>query len=99
MRTVDEIKINDTSLRELLDKHNKWLNGEEGGVRIDLSEANLRWADLDFACWPLWCGSKNVKVDARIASQLAAHYLTATMKNTKRRVSLFLSSQRRATER
>jgi hypothetical protein len=34
----------------------------------------LRSADLDFSCWPLWCGSKNVKVDARIAAQLAAHF-------------------------
>jgi len=45
----------------------------------NLSEANLRGADLrganiDFSCWPLWCGSKNVKVDARIAAQLAAHF-------------------------
>ena len=40
----------------------------------DLSGADLRGADLDFSCWPLWCGSKGVKVDARIAQQLAAHF-------------------------
>jgi hypothetical protein len=40
----------------------------------DLRSANLRSADLDFSCWPLWCGSKNVKVDARIVAQLAAHF-------------------------
>ena len=49
----------------------------------DLSGANLRGADLrgadlsganiDFSCWPLWCGSKGVKVDSRIAAQLAGH--------------------------
>jgi uncharacterized protein YjbI with pentapeptide repeats len=44
----------------------------------DLSEANLSWAnlrgaDLDFSCWPLWCGSKRVKVDAKITEQLAGH--------------------------
>ena len=45
----------------------------------DLRGANLRYADLsyanvDFSSWPLWCGSlKGVKVDARIARQLAYH--------------------------
>jgi len=42
--------------------------------RADLRWADLRWADLDFSVWPLWCGSKQVKVDKRIASQLAAHF-------------------------
>ncbi len=36
--------------------------------------ANLRHADLDFSAWPLWCGSKGVRVDRRIAAQLAAHF-------------------------
>lgn len=40
----------------------------------DLRGANLIGANLDFSSWPLWCGSKNVKVDARIAAQLAAHF-------------------------
>ena len=39
----------------------------------DLREAELRGANLDYSCWPLWCGSLNVKVDARIAAQLAYH--------------------------
>ena len=39
----------------------------------DLSEANLREANLDFASWPLWCGSIGVKVDLRLAAQLAYH--------------------------
>jgi uncharacterized protein YjbI with pentapeptide repeats len=46
--------------------------------RADLSGANLHRADLsradlDFSCWPLWCGSKNVKVDLKIVYQLLAH--------------------------
>ena len=42
--------------------------------RADLSRADLSGANLDLSCWPLWCGSKNVKVDRRIAAQLAAHF-------------------------
>lgn len=42
--------------------------------RADLRYANLRGADLDYSCWPLWCGSLDVKVDARIARQLAYHF-------------------------
>ncbi len=42
----------------------------------DLHDANLRGADLDFSAWPLWCGSLGVKVDKRIAAQLAYHFCT-----------------------
>ena len=76
-------------LNMILDKHRKWLNDEEGGERANLREADLRGADLggahlgeadlyganlDYSCWPLWCGSLDVKVDARIARQLAYHF-------------------------
>ena len=39
----------------------------------DLHSANLCGANLDFSCWPLWCGSKNVKVDDRLIAQLIFH--------------------------
>ena len=39
-----------------------------------LRRADLRGADLDYSCWPLWCGSKGVIVDRKIAAQLAAHF-------------------------
>lgn len=44
----------------------------------DLQGANFRGADLrganiDYSCWPLWCGSLDVKVDKRIFCQLAYH--------------------------
>ena len=42
--------------------------------RADLREVDLRGADLDFSCLPLWCGSKDMKVDKRIAMQIAAHF-------------------------
>jgi len=116
--------MNATELKDVLEKHGKWLRGEDGGESADLSgadlsgadlsgadlsgadlsgadlsyadlsgadlsgadlsyadlrdanlrDANLRDANLDFSCWPLWCGSKSVKVDRRIAAQLAAHF-------------------------
>lgn len=35
--------------------------------------ADLRGANIDYSCWPLWCGSLDVKVDRRIFCQLAYH--------------------------
>ena len=40
----------------------------------DLREADLRGANLDYNCWPLWCGSLDVRVCKRIAAQLAYHF-------------------------
>ena len=40
----------------------------------DLRIADLSGASLSYSAWPLWCGSKRVKVDKRIAAQLAAHF-------------------------
>ena len=45
--------------------------------RAALSGADLRGADLGFSCWPLWCGSLNVKIDKRIFCQLLYHALRA----------------------
>ena len=56
-------------LVEILAKHAKWLRGDPGG-----EQADLRGTNLDFACLQLWYGSKNVKVDRRLAAQLAAHF-------------------------
>lgn len=61
-------------LDEILRLHKMWLNGEEEGKRANLRGVDLRDADLDFSCWPLWCGSLDVKVDRRIAAQLAYHF-------------------------
>jgi len=41
---------------------------------LNLTYANLTGANLDFSSWPLWCGSLDVKVDAKIARQLAYHF-------------------------
>lgn len=42
-------------------------------------EPTLDWEQVareakENSCWPLWCGSLDVKVDARIARQLAYHF-------------------------
>ena len=42
----------------------------------DLTGADLRGADIDFSCWPLCCGSLGVRVDKKIAAQLAYHFCT-----------------------
>ena len=39
----------------------------------NLSRADLSEADLDFSCLPLWCGGLHLKVDKRLACQLAYH--------------------------
>jgi len=96
------------NIQEVLARHKKWLENDEGGQRADLLDADLRSADLrganlrganlrgadlrdadlrsadlwgadlrsanlDFSCWPLWCGSKGVIVDLKVAYQLLAH--------------------------
>lgn len=39
----------------------------------DFKIVNLQGDFIDFSCWPQWCGSLDIKVDARIARQLAYH--------------------------
>ena len=73
-------------IRDVLYTHKKWLNGEGGGIRADLREANLqgadlrgadlRRADLDFSCVPLWCGGSRFKCDPKLVYQLFAHICT-----------------------
>ena len=38
--------MDNNKLNEILDKHKKWLNHEEGGVRADLRCSNLSGSDL-----------------------------------------------------
>jgi len=39
----------------------------------NLFEANLLGAELDYSCWPLWCGSIGVKIDNQLSRQLVYH--------------------------
>ena len=48
MRKIEDVILKDgRSLKEVLELHKKWLEGEEGGERGDLSSENLR--DIDFS--------------------------------------------------
>jgi uncharacterized protein YjbI with pentapeptide repeats len=49
----------------------------------DLRGADLRSADIDFSCWPLWCGSKGVKIDRRLYLQLLAHLCAVDVDDEK----------------
>ena len=58
-------------IKKVLDSHQKWINEEDGGER-----ANLRGADLDFSCFPLWCGGSKFQCDTKLVYQLLAHICT-----------------------
>ena len=78
-------------IKEILESHKKWLGGEEGGEKADLSRAdlsganlsgaNLSWADLDFSCLPLWCGSLQANFDDRQLKQIAFHLVKAGLQS------------------
>ena len=62
----------------------EWASLEDANLKgaslegANLKDANLEWANLegaslDFSCLPLWCGSKNIRIDERQAKQLAMH--------------------------
>lgn len=42
----------------------------------DLRRADLSGADLDFSCWPLWCGSLKVIIDDKLKAQLLYHCIS-----------------------
>lgn len=87
-----------SDLNEILKKHKRWINNEEGGEPADLRDADMqgtdlrgtdlrgtdmqgadlqgadmRGANLDYSCFPLWCGSEGIKLDRRLFLQLVAH--------------------------
>ena len=42
-------KISEQELKDILDKHGKWLKGDDGGEKADLSSTDLSSADLRYA--------------------------------------------------
>lgn len=79
-------KYTQEQLDEILKKHKKWLDGEDGGERADLTNTDLTYADLtyadltnadlDFSSFPLWCGSLKAQFDDRLIIQLLYHLLS-----------------------
>ena len=81
--------MNVKELDKILDNHKLWLRtNEEEGERANLEganlyeanlkgaylyEANLEGANLDFSCFPLWCGGLDVHIDDKQAIQLLYH--------------------------
>ena len=64
----------------ILAQHELWLENNNNGQRANLQHANLQHADLrdanlDFSCFPLWCGSFKIKVDDNILEQLLTHII------------------------
>lgn len=43
------------------------------GCKKAILDYDLSDADLDYSCYPLWCGSLHLKADKRLACQLAYH--------------------------
>lgn len=71
MHTIESDSLAEANLREAdLREADLWGADLRGA---NMREANLLGADMDFSCWPLWCGSFGVKVGDRIAVQLICH--------------------------
>ena len=68
-------------LNDVLVKHQMWLYGVDGGERANLKGANLRGADLDYSCLPLWCGSLHANFDDRQLKQIAYHLVKAGLQS------------------
>ena len=63
-----------TELSEILERYRKWLAGEGGVQRADLSGAVLCGAELYNCCLPLWCGGLRITLDRRQMAQLIFHF-------------------------
>ena len=69
--------MNGEEIRIVLEKHEKWLNNELGGIRADLREAALYGLDLNGA--NLW-GANLIKADLRVAYLIKADLREATLR-------------------
>ena len=63
-------------LDKIIDNHKLWLqSGGAKGERANLRSADLRYADLDYSAFPLWCGGLDVHIDDKQATQLLYHLI------------------------
>ena len=80
-KAILDYDLSDADLRgadlrgaDLSDADLRGANLSDADLRgANLSDANLSDADLDYSCYPLWCGSLHLKADKRLACQLAYH--------------------------
>jgi len=56
----------------------------------NLRHANLRGVDIDFSCFPLWCGSFRIIDDGKLAKQLLSHIARLDIRD--KNVSKFVDS-------
>ena len=72
---VANLKGADLRFADLRDANLRGADLRVADLRVaNLRGANLKGANLDHSCFPLWGGSLDMKVDARIAHQLAYHF-------------------------
>ena len=69
--------MNGEEIRIVLEKHEKWLNNELGGIRADLSGADLYGLDLNGA--NLW-GADLIRADLRVAYLIKADLREANLR-------------------
>lgn len=65
--------MNQKELKNVLEQHKLWLEDNTKGKRADFSNADLMNTDFDYSAFPLWCGTKDMKVDIKLIYQLLAH--------------------------
>ena len=86
---------------KILQAHEKWSNCEPDGkkadlTRVDLTGVDLKKANLDYSCWPLWCGGLDVHIDDRQAIQLLYHLIRNVLysKNTSDQLKKALGTKK-----
>ena len=86
------MKIMQKRLNEIITSHSKWLLGEDGGERADLSNANLCGANLDQTYYQITrIGSRNGTTiycveDDNVICGCWNHYKGGTLADFKERV-------------
>ena len=71
---LEDSDLQDAILRGADLRHSDLRHSDLRGA--DLRCADMRGTDIDYASWPLWCGSLKAYVDDRIAIQLLYHTLS-----------------------
>lgn len=81
MREADmrEADMQEANMRwaDMREANMRWADMQRADMRgANMREADMRGADIDYAGWPLWCGSLRAYIDDRIAIQLLYHVLS-----------------------